>query len=95
MIKIYINSLAVVLIMVALNSAHAENSADTESIEQFNHSYYSQICEGVITCSDNVGIAENLQLAKITNVELCVVIFRKRDGPKKWQDTITQKTTAF
>lgn len=91
MIKKYLNAaiLALSLLVVVANSVQAE------PIEQFNHDYYTQLCESMVACSGNVAIAENFQLSKITGIESCVAVFTQKDGPQKWQDTIAQKTAVF
>lgn len=66
-----------------------------ESIEQFHHDYYTQICKGIISCSDNVGIAEGLQYMRVTNVKACVLMFTERDQPAQWKNAFTQKTVRF
>lgn len=73
----------------------AAGQARAESIEQFNHSYYTQVCEGIIACSDDVRIAESMQYMRITNVQACVSMFTERDQPKQWNTALTQKTVRF
>ena len=89
MIKKTIKCVAVLLVIVTLNSASAE------SIEQFNHDFYTQICTSLIACADDVGIAETFQLTKITNVESCVLVLGKRDKPENWQQTLAKKMVVF
>lgn len=87
--KKHIQYAALLLAIAAANPIYAE------SIEQFNYNYYTKICTGIIACADDVSIAENLQLSKITGVESCVSFFTKRDDPQKWLLASTQKSVMF
>jgi len=41
---------------------------NSQTIEEFHNNYYTQICQGILACSNDVGIAESLQYQKITNL---------------------------
>jgi len=70
-------------------------SVDANTLEQFHQDYYTQICKGAIACSSDIGVAENLQLTKITSLDSCVAYFSNQDNVKEWLDTVNQKNAIF
>lgn len=66
-----------------------------QTIEEFHNNYYTKICQGILACSNDVGIAESLQYQKITNLAACVTVLSSRDLPQSWADLITHKTATY
>lgn len=82
------------MVLIVLGAAACQTRA--ESIEQFYHDYHTQLCTGIIACSDDVAVAENLQYTRVTNVDACVLAFTKnRDQANQWKGVLDQKTARF
>ena len=89
-------SLLLILFGYSIVSYGQTNSqTNSQTIEEFHNNYYTQICQGILACSNDVGIAESLQYQKITNLEACVVVLSQKDSAQAWAEVITQKTAIY
>jgi hypothetical protein len=67
----------------------------TETIEQFNKDYYTQICKKLVVCQTSYPVAETLMLMQIKDTDDCVKKLSSRDSAQKWEASLTGKQITF